>query len=146
MRQTINPVSMQKVVWNLFSGFQTTFFYAVLENHKSACATHYQACATSYSGLNLNQDKARQRRTGLKLIHYKIRMTVTKRSSEKSTSTEIPIYNPLDTRFQTTTQGGSIIPSQSTAQTLRTRYPRIFSFMRLKNLSALRQIPINPKY
>jgi len=23
-----------------------------------------------YSGLNLNQDKARQRRTGLKLIHY----------------------------------------------------------------------------
>jgi hypothetical protein len=52
----------------------------------------------------------------------------------------------LDTRFQTTSQGGSIIPSQSTAQTLRTRYPRIFSFMRLKNLSALRQIPINPKY
>ncbi|MBG8805779.1 hypothetical protein F7O43_01625 [Neisseria meningitidis] len=24
-----------------------------------------------YSGLNLNQDKARQRRTGLNLIHYK---------------------------------------------------------------------------
>ena len=131
---------------NLFSGFQTTFFYAVLENHKSACATHYQACATSYSGLNLNQDKARQRRTGLKLIHYKIRMTVTKRSSEKSTSTEIPIYNPLDTLFQTTSQGGSIIQNQTTMQSLHTRHPRIFSFMRLKNLSDLRQIPINPKY
>ncbi|MDU1534036.1 MAG: hypothetical protein E6899_04100 [Neisseria sp.] len=25
-----------------------------------------------YSGLNLNQDKARQRCTGLKLIHYKV--------------------------------------------------------------------------
>jgi len=98
------------------------------------------------SGLNLNQDKARQRRTGLKLIHYKIRMTVTKRSSEKSTSTEIPIYNPLDTLFQTTSQGGSIIQNQTTMQSLHTRHPRIFSFMRLKNLSDLRQIPINPKY
>ncbi|EET45673.1 hypothetical protein NEISICOT_00379 [Neisseria sicca ATCC 29256] len=27
--------------------------------------------AVQYSGLTLNQDKARQRRTGLKLIHYK---------------------------------------------------------------------------
>jgi hypothetical protein len=73
-------------------------------------------------------------------------MTVTKRSSEKSTSTEIPISHPLNTRFQTTSQGGSIIQSQTTMQTLHTRHPRIFSFMRLKNLSALRQIPINPKY
>jgi len=73
-------------------------------------------------------------------------MTVTRRSSEKSTSTEIPISHPLDTRFQTTSQGGSIIPSQSAAQALHTRHPRIFSFMLLKNLSDLRQIPINPKY
>ena len=28
--------------------------------------------AVQYSGLTLNQDKARQRRTGLKLIHYKV--------------------------------------------------------------------------
>jgi len=52
----------------------------------------------------------------------------------------------LNTRFQTTSQGGSIIPSQSAAQALHTRHPRIFSFMLLKNLSDLRQIPINPKY
>ena len=73
-------------------------------------------------------------------------MTVTKRSSEISTSTEIPIYNPLNTRFQTISQGGSIIQSQTTMQSLHTRHPRIFSFMGLKNLSELRQIPINPKY
>jgi hypothetical protein len=73
-------------------------------------------------------------------------MTVTRRSSEKSTSTEIPISHPLNTRFQTTSQGGSIIQSQTTMQTLHTRRPRIFNFMPLKNLSDLRQIPINPKY
>ena len=59
---------------------------------------------------------------------------------------EIPISHPLNTRFQTTSQGGSIIQSQTTMQTLRTRYPRVFSFMLLKNLSDLRQIPINPEY
>jgi len=59
---------------------------------------------------------------------------------------EIPISHPLNTRFQTTSQGGSIIQSQTTMQTLHTRHPRIFSFIRLKNLSTLRQIPINPKY
>jgi hypothetical protein len=73
-------------------------------------------------------------------------MTVTRRSSEISTSTEISISHPLNTRFQTTSQGGSIIQSQTTMQTLHTRRPRIFSFIRLTNLSALRQIPINPKY
>jgi len=73
-------------------------------------------------------------------------MTVTKRSSEISTSTEISISHPLDTRFQATSQGGSIIQNQTTMKTLHTRHPRIFSFMPLKNLSALRQIPINLKY
>jgi len=73
-------------------------------------------------------------------------MTVTKRSSEISTSTEIPISHSLNTRFQTTSQGGSIIQSQTTMQTLHTRHPCIFSLMRMTNLSALRQIPINPKY
>ena len=67
-------------------------------------------------------------------------------ASSKSTSTEIPIYNPLNTRFQATSQGGSIIQNQTTMHSPHTRRPRIFSFIRLTNLSALRQIPINPKY
>ena len=33
----------------------------------------YYIQRTGYSGLTLNQNKARQRRTGLKLIHYSLR-------------------------------------------------------------------------
>ncbi len=39
-----------------------------IKNKTTASAERRQ---DQYSGLTLNQDKARQRRTGLKLIHYK---------------------------------------------------------------------------
>ena len=62
--------------------FQTTFIDGFLvwnilsaewrETRHGIRSVVFLSARLQYSGLNLNQDKARQRRTGLKLIHYKV--------------------------------------------------------------------------
>ena len=62
--------------------FQTTFIDGFLvwnilsaewrETRHGMRSVVFLSARLQYSGLNLNQDKVRQRRTGLKLIHYKV--------------------------------------------------------------------------
>ncbi|MDU1534676.1 MAG: hypothetical protein E6899_07490 [Neisseria sp.] len=53
--------------------FRRPFCKPTIPQHSrlKADAEPYRHSVVKYSGLTLNQDKARQRRTGLKLSHYK---------------------------------------------------------------------------